>query len=181
MIHVVDKAGRIIAQLTEGSETAWYESRGYSIITGAEELAEISEWRYEEGELKPISDAERLARAKAEKLAELKQSVNAFVERKPDGSVRYDTALKLNLVNAAIAGLAAGSGIPEKVQAVQQWIAAVQGAYFERKGAIEQAGSLAELEQVDVSYEWFEARYGAGGSQHPDPDVYASDLVLAGA
>ena len=181
MIHVVDKAGRIIAQLTEGSDTAWYESQGYSVVTGAEELSEISQWRYEEGELKPISEAERLARAKAEKLAELKQSVNTFVERKPDGAVRYDTALKLNLVNAAISGLAGGSGIPEKVQVVQQWIAAVQQAYFERKGAIEQAASLGELEQVDVSYNWFEARYGAHGSEHPDPDVYTAELLRTGS
>ena len=177
MIHVYKANGTTIAQLPEGSDTSWYESQGYSVVTGAKELADITQWRYEDGELKPINEAERLGRAKEEKLQQLRESVNAFVERKPDGAVRYDTALKLNLANAAISGLAAGSGIPQKVQAVQQWIAAVQEAYFERRGAIEQAESLSDLEQVEVSYEWFEARYGVNGSEHPDPDVYTAYLV----
>lgn len=109
-----------------------------------------------------------LADAKTVKQGQLISNVNAFIERLPNGFPRYDVNLKLNLMVYGV-----GRSPATEVYA---WIQAVQGAYFERKAQIAAASDLAALDAVDVGYDWFESRYGVGGSVLPDPDVSTADL-----
>ena len=141
------------------------------------------------------SPAELLAQAQVQARGLLIDTVNRFIERKPDGTYRYDTNLKLNLLNwsAKIAAIqAAGAGATQEQQAwaaaagpmiaqVEAWMEAVMGVYLaDRKPAIDQAADVAGVSAVEISYDWFEARFGIAGTVLPDPDLYTADILAAG-
>jgi hypothetical protein len=119
--------------------------------------------------------AEALALAKREKHRELKRNVQRFIRFKPDGSTRYDTDLKLNLMDYISERKEAGLS-PAPADAVRAWIREVQGEYRELcialKGAVDQAG----VEAIDISLARLEGLFGVKGARTPDPDVYTSDL-----
>lgn len=181
MLHVIEAAtGRIVEVCAEGSDTSRFDSSDYLVVSDPAAHDSATE-RYD-AQAKgfvSIAEAERLAKAQHAKQGGLLATVNHFIATKPDGTARYDTNLKLNVMTAGINAVLAGNPKPDPVAAVEKWIAAVQSAYFERKGALEAATTLAELEAVDISYQWFEERYGVSGSEDPDPDVYTKDLLGA--
>lgn len=117
-----------------------------------------------------------LTALRAAKQGELLVSVNRFIERKPNGLIRYDTNLKLNLLQASVNAAHATKAKPAPVVSIEGWIAAVQREYFALKSLIESADE-ATLDSMDVGYDWFEAKYGEAGSALPDPDVSSADLV----
>ena len=141
------------------------------------------------------TEAEALAAAKQTKQGYLLGVVNLFIAQKPDGKTRYDNNLKMNLIDwrgdirdinadaSATAGqIAWAAAALPLIESVKAWITAVQTAYLtDRKAAVAAAVDLEALEAVDVSYEWFEARYGLAGSVLADPDIYTSDIVAAGS
>ena len=114
---------------------------------------------------------------KAVRLGQLLANINAFIERKPDGKVRYDTNLKLNLIKASMDSLAAGQGKPALVTAVEAWIGAVQIKYFTLKAAINAASDVVALESVDIGLATLEAEYGVSGAVLADPDVSTEQLL----
>ena len=170
---------------------------GYTEVEAALSLPP-DEVIYDGGAIVPKSGptpAELLARAQTEARGLLIDTVNRFIERKPDGTYRYDTNLKLNLLNwmAKINAIeAAGAGAtPEQqawaaaagpmIAAVETWMEAVMGVYLsDRKPAIDGAADVDGLAAVEISYDWFEARYGVAGSVLPDPDLYTADIMAAG-
>jgi len=177
--HIVERVtGRIVEVCAEGSDTSRFPDTDYLVVTDPQVHDPASErWDAEAGEWVPIPDAELLAEAQHAKQGVLLATVNNFIATKPDGTTRYDTNLKLNVMTAGIQAALAGQPKPSPVTAVEDWIAAVQAAYFDRKAALAAATTLAELEAVDISYQWFEKRYGTGGNVLADPDVYTKDLV----
>lgn len=166
-------------------------------IVDAAEIIDPNSWHYVQGILtaKPVpTAAEVLARARETALGELLISVNRFIAQKPDGKTRYDTNLKLNLLDwrdeirdinadtsATTEQLAWAAAAGPLIASVKAWIKAVQDAYlYDRKAAISAAANLAALEAVDISYGWFEERYGLAGTVLADPDIYTSDITEAG-
>ncbi len=179
--HVIEKAtGRIIEVCAQGSDTSRFAGEDYLVIADANAHDPATE-RYdaEAGGFVPRSQAELLAEAKFARQGELLATVDHFVATKPDGRRRYDTNLKFNLMQSSLKAALQGQSPPQQVSEVEAWIAAVQSAYFERQAAIEAAADLAALEAVEISYQWFEQRYGTAGSVHPDPDVYTKNLLGA--
>ena len=178
-VHVIDKAtGRIIEVCAQGSDTSRFAAPDYLVVSDAEMHDPATE-RYDAatGRFVPLGEDEILARARFAKQGELLATVNNFIAVKPDGTARYDTNLKLNLLQSSLKAALQGKSPPPQVNEVDAWMSAVQSAYFERKAAIEAAADLAALEAVDISYQWFEQRYGTVGSVHPDPDIYTKDLL----
>ncbi len=180
------------SSIPEGSvdiTDAEYEAVMAAQAQGAEILAG--------GDGKPVAiypEEPTLERAREIKHAELLANVNKFIAQKPDGKTRYDTNLKLNLLDwrdeirdinadpsATAEQLAWAAAAQPLIDSVKAWIAAVQEAYlYDRKAALYGAADAAALEAVDVSYEWFEERYGLTGTVLADPDVYTSDIAGAG-
>ena len=153
---------------------------GYVLVEDTEEYSRGTHM-YIDGAFVEIPAADLLAAAKEAAQGELLATVNRFIEAKPDGKARYDTNLKLNLLQAAMAAMAQGQSSPAPVVSVETWFAAVQQVYlYDRKQALADAADLTALEAVDISYEWFEARYGLTGTVLADPDVYTSDIAGAG-
>ncbi|MCB2188810.1 MAG: hypothetical protein KQJ78_20515 [Deltaproteobacteria bacterium] len=135
----------------------------------------IAEWAAAGGVIQEaVVDLEAL---RTEAQWTLKRTVDRFAAWKPDGVIRYDEALAGNIQDAATMALAAGQAIPSVVLAAWAWKRALITAYFERKTALAAAATPEELAAVDVSYGWFEERYGVAGSLAPDPDVSTADLA----
>jgi hypothetical protein len=105
----------------------------------------------------------------SEKIGKLLKNVKKFIEFKPNGYIRYDSDLKLNLLNAARI-----DPMPQMVQDFQTWINTVQGEFLARKEQIK-AG-----QNPEISYGSFEQAYGVNGSVLPDPDVTATKMAEAG-
>jgi hypothetical protein len=117
----------------------------------------------------PGPDLEETRKARQ---GELVASCNRFIETLPSGLPRYDINLKLNM-------FAYDSNLNrEPVRSVFRWIRAVQGAYYGQKALLKAAQDLEALGAVDVSYEWFESRYGVEGSELKDPDISTADLMV---
>ncbi|KIX15040.1 hypothetical protein X474_05785 [Dethiosulfatarculus sandiegensis] len=119
--------------------------------------------------------AEALALAKRAKHRELKRNVQRFIRFKPDGSTRYDTDLKLNLMDYINERKEAGLS-PAPADAVRAWIKAVQGEYRDLSVTLQAALNQAGIEAVDISLERLEGLFGAQGVRAPDPDIYTRDL-----
>ncbi len=177
--HVIKKnTGRIIEVCVQGSDTSRFDPSDYLVISDPAVHDPATEcYDAQAGAFVPRSQAELLAEAKFVKQGELLATVNNFIAVKPDGTARYDTNLKLNLLQSSLKAALQGKSPPPQVNEVDAWMSAVQTAYFERKAALEAAADLAALKAVDISYQWFEARYGVSGSVHPDPDVYTKNLL----
>ncbi len=175
MLHVYNETtGAHVESAAEGSDLSrWGE--GYRVISA--DLADPRAMKLVNGELVPLSDAEALAAAKMVRQGELLRAINSIIETKPDGQVRYDTNLKLNLMQASLAALAAGQAAPAAIDSAREWISAVQAHYFTLKAEIAAAATLAELEAIDLTYATLEAAYGVAGSVLADPDVTTADLA----
>jgi hypothetical protein len=119
---------------------------------------------------------EKVEQLQLRKLAELYDNVKQFISYQSNGWPRYDVDLKLNMMNAAMAAMAAGGSEPVKVKQAKDWIMAVQQAFFGIKTAIIAAATLAELRNIDASYEWFESQYGREGVVEADPAISTDDL-----
>jgi hypothetical protein len=110
------------------------------------------------------------------KLGELYDNVKQFISYQSNGWPRYDVDLKLNMMNAAMAAMAAGGSEPVKVKQAKDWIMAVQQAFFGIKTAIATATTLAGVQAINASYEWFESQYGREGVVEADPAISTDDL-----
>ncbi|MCF8098509.1 MAG: hypothetical protein K9K65_11760 [Desulfarculaceae bacterium] len=175
MLHVYDETtGAHVESANEGSDMSrWGE--GFLVLTA--DLDDPASWQLVDGDLVPLSEAEALASAKLLRQGELLRVINNFIEAKPNGQVRYDTNLKLNLMQASMAAMAAGQAIPAVVTSAKSWISAVQGRYFVLKADIAAVDSLASLGAIDLSYEALEAAFGVAGTVLADPDVTTADLA----
>ncbi|RJX20441.1 MAG: hypothetical protein C4570_03780, partial [Ammonifex sp.] len=118
-----------------------------------------------------------LALAKEQKQAALLDTVQRFIQYKPDGRIRYDGDLKMNLINAALVATMQQQAPPAAYVSVSQWIAAVQAEYFTLKAAVAAAADEAALAAVDISSERLEGLYGVEGTSLPDPDKSTADLI----
>jgi len=110
------------------------------------------------------------------KLTPLYANVKQFISEQPNGWPRYDGDLKLNLINAAMASIAAGQEEPEAVTLAKNWIMSVQGAFFALKTAIANATTIEEVQAIDVSIDTLESKYGREGTVAADPAVSTDDL-----
>ncbi|KIX14002.1 hypothetical protein [Dethiosulfatarculus sandiegensis] len=143
-----------------------------------QQIPEAQAWLDEGGQIIPYpqpTPAEALALAKREKHRKLKRNVQRFICFKPDGSTRYDTDLKLNLMDYISERKEAGLS-PAPADAVRAWIREVQGEYRELCIALKAAVDQAGVEALDISLARLEGLFGVQGSRTPDPDVYTSDL-----
>jgi hypothetical protein len=86
--------------------------------------------------------------------------------------------LKLNILNAVINAVAAGGKKPAKCVAVETWIYTVQQEFFTLKAAIAAAKDVKVLAAIDVSYAYFEKKYGREGTTTVDPAVSTDDLFV---
>lgn len=198
-VYFVDADGNIVARFVavspevEASKTA----DGLTLVVSDEEW-EPGSATYGSGGFEAVpapTEAELLSVAKSGALDQLLANINRFIEFKPDGKTRYDTNLKLNMLDwrDEIRGIeAAESATAEQqawaasakvlIESVRNWIIAVQAAYLsDRKAAIAAATNQDELDAVSIGYDWFEERYGVEGSVLADPDVYTSNIVNAGS
>jgi len=107
-------------------------------------------------------------------LAPLYSNIKRFIEHQPNGAIRYDTDLKLNIMLAMQNAIAAGNPMPEICTTFKAWITAVQGEFFTLKAQIEAGQS------PDISYDMLEGKYGEDGTVLPDPHVTTTTLALAG-
>lgn len=174
MLHVFNETtGAHVESANQGSDLSRW-GQGYRILSA--DLEDPDAWKLEEGELARLSDSELLAAAKLSRVKELSGVVNYFIAAKPDGRDRYNTNLKLNLIQATLQAMAAGQSPPEAVTAVNNWMTALKGRYSALKSEIKSTNSKADLEAIDLSYAALEAAYGVAGTVLADPDVYTSDL-----
>ena len=120
--------------------------------------------------------ASNLATAQAKKLTELYTNIKSFIGTQPNGFIRYDNDLKMNVMNAAMTAVASGQPEPEACTAVKTWIFTVQSEFFALKAAIAGAETLADLRDVDVSVGTLESKYGREGTVAADPAVSTDDL-----
>lgn len=120
--------------------------------------------------------AANLEEARLQKLSDLYTNVKQFIGTQPNGFIRYDNDLKMNIMNAIIIALAAGEPEPEACTAVKNWIFTVQSEFFALKAAINDAVDLAELRAVDVSVDTLEDKYGREGTELVDPAISTDDL-----
>jgi len=110
--------------------------------------------------------------AKESLISELYKNVKQFIEFQPSGYIRYDSDLKLNILNAStLAGFQSQSE-PEACSLFRTWITAVQTEFFALKTAI-LGGAL----ETDISYDYFESKYGRDGDTIADPGISTDDLV----
>jgi hypothetical protein len=118
-----------------------------------------------------------LEKAKLKKLAELYANVKQFISCQPNGWPRYDNDLKLNTMNAIMGALAQGEPEPANCTLVKDWINTVQTEFFELKANINSAADIAALNEIDVSYDYLEGKYGRQGGTYPDPGISTDDLI----
>jgi len=105
-------------------------------------------------------------------ISELYKNIKQFIELQPNGYIRYDNDLKLNILNAStLAGFQAQSE-PEACSLFRTWITTVQTEFFALKTAI-LGGSL----ETDISYDYLESKYGRDGDTLADPGISTDDLV----
>ena len=122
----------------------------------------------------PLADVANFTEAKAKAKQALFTVINLFIERKPDGSPRYDTNLKLNLLIYA-----QSNGMSGPAAQVRAWISTLQTTYFTAKTAIEAAEDMEALRTALPAYGDLEQRFGVAGSELADPDVCTVDLLGA--
>lgn len=108
----------------------------------------------------------------AKKIEALYRNIKQFLEFQPNGFIRYDADLKLNILGAMLQAQAAGQPIPALCAAFQTWVTAVQMEFLTLKAQID-GGNL----DVDVSYDMFEGKYGREGLVLPDPHVTTAALL----
>ena len=120
--------------------------------------------------------ATRLETERTTLLTNLYSNVKQFISYQENGWPRYDNDLKLNVMNASMTAIAAGGDKPANCVLVETWIYTVQGAFFVLKAALIAAETLAALREVDVTYNWFEERYGRAGTIAADPGISTDDL-----
>ena len=118
----------------------------------------------------------RIAEAQAAKMTELYKNIKQFIGTQPNGFIRYDNDLKMNVMNAAMTAIAAGQPEPEACTAVKTWIFTVQSEFFVLKAEIAGAENLADLRDIDVSVGTLESKYGREGTVAADPAVSTDDL-----
>jgi len=118
----------------------------------------------------------RVTVAKSSILSDLYTNVKKFISNQPSGWPRYDNDLKLNIMNASMIAISTSNEKPANCVLVETWIYTVQTAFFALKTNIAAATTLAELNEIDVSYDWFEDRYGREGTIAADPGISTDDL-----
>ena len=181
MKYVIDlKNKKVIESAFPGTDLSRWGA-GYKIVDASlEHSPEDYTYNQTTGELDHTpapqpTPAEALALAKREKHRKLKKNVQRFIRFKPGGSTRYDTDLKLNLMDYIIGKKEAGLSTAP-ADAVQTWIRAVQWEYLNLSLALKAAVDQAEVEALDIGLARLEVLFGVQGSRTPDPDVYTSDL-----
>ena len=132
---------------------------------------DVQEWIAEGNTPTPIPQPtpEQLALAK---LQELYANVKRFIETLPNGWIRYDNDLKMNIMAYGMNALAQGHPLPQLCVTFNTWKAAVEQEFLALKAVIE-SGDLTP----DVSVAMFESKYGREGSVLVDPSISTADLV----
>jgi len=101
-----------------------------------------------------------------ELIPQLYHNVKQFIETQPDGWIRYDTDLKLNIIAALMM-----DQTNVDCWMFSSWIDAVQTEFFTLKTQLEN-GTI----DIDISIEHFEGMYGKDGNVMPDPAISTSKL-----
>lgn len=138
--------------------------------------------------LKADQDAKALpdddpASAKRWAVEALTKAYLAFRARKPDGSARYNADMQLLILKIGSRALVAGKPMPTPVAKVELWFDALAVAFVAAQAQVVTASTVAEVKGVLDALGWpkgLEARFGVGGSEHPDPDVTVAQLIAAG-
>jgi hypothetical protein len=112
------------------------------------------------------------------KLSDLYANVKRFISYRSNGWPRYDSDLKLNVMNASMTAIAAGNPKPDNCQAVETWIYTVQTDFFALKTSISGATTLEALRAIDVTTDYFEGKYGREGTTLNDPGISTNDLFV---
>jgi len=105
-------------------------------------------------------------------ISELYKNIKQFIEFQPSGYIRYNSDLKLNILNASTLAGFNGQSEPEACSLFRTWITAVQTEFFRLKTAIIN-GDLT----TDISIETLESKYGREGTTLHDPGISTDDLV----
>jgi hypothetical protein len=128
------------------------------------------------------------------KMTDLYTQVKSFINTQPNGFPRYDTDLKLNVMNATMTAVALGGEKPANCTLVETWIYAVQTEFFTLKSSLNALlvtiqGVLEDseiefdaltvkdsLNNINVSNNYFESKYGREGTTLVDPAISTDDL-----
>lgn len=121
----------------------------------------------------PSPTVETLSDAQISACNSLMTSLDQFVLYLPSGMPRYSVNFNFSTTMFAIKNGLTTAPIP----ALTAWMAAVQTAYATQEAAIMACTTVAEVEAIDTSVEWFETRYGVSGTVSADPNVTLKDLA----
>ena len=122
------------------------------------------------------ADNESFDVIKSDKKLELRDNFNRFFETKPDGNIRYDMKLNVNTLLALVLNLMQSKSPSSKILNTINWALTVQQVYLQIKNEINIITSVEDLNNIDISYEWFEERYGINGTILADPDLRTEKL-----
>lgn len=134
----------------------------------------IQDW-ISEGNIPEEQDTLSAEQLTTQKMFELYSNIKKFIEFKPNGFIRYDSDLKLNITYARFISVENTGIVPQACGDFELWINSIQHLFLQLKSDIEQ-GNL----DIDVSYEMFESKYGVSGTIIPDPQISTSRLVSDG-
>lgn len=106
-----------------------------------------------------------------ELIGALYRNVKQFIEQRPDGLIRYDSDLKMNIIASALNAAEQGQPKPDLCILFESWINAVQIEFFRllellRNGQVEN----------DISVQHFENLFGVYGTYLADPEISTAQL-----
>jgi hypothetical protein len=128
---------------------------------------DYDQWTFDIDKKVVIATYSIVNRPASEMLLELYGNVKRFIETQPDGWIRYDPDLKMNILLSLIQGQKT-----ELCASALSWIEAVQMEFFRLKNLLKSG----IVEDVNVSYEHFELLFGAEGFYLPDPAISTTML-----
>lgn len=131
-----------------------------------------------------------LMELKSVKIKNLLINTKIFIETVPNGFPRYDVDLKLNIIYYKQKfEKMLSDNLDEQIilriqnkllliHLVEEWINRIQFEFFSKKELILSAKTVSELNDIDISVQWFEIRYGTNGTILQDINLKTEDLIL---
>ena len=114
-----------------------------------------------------------LSAAQGYACAELLTNMNTFIAVEPNGTPRYDQDFMFLALNFEIQKGMTTAPIP----AFQAWETALQSAYQAQVMAIMECATVAAVQAIDTSVNYFETRYGVSGTVSADPNITVAQLA----
>jgi opacity protein-like surface antigen len=129
-------------QFTPGQDVSAEDQKVQDMAQTVWTEAVIAEYQSEQ-----TGAALTLNQQKEIKLKKLYANIKYFTNTLPNGMPRYDTDLKMGIMNAIMSYMAAGQPVPASLTNAKNWMMTIQGVFVAKKAAIE-AVEVVEPETV---------------------------------